>query len=185
MFERFTRPLLDKLLREFPVNAEGLKYLNAALLAPSRNAQGTPFNMVSALPNAKMGFTVENESKDVERQFSLLRTFDPDCIGFSNQPGAVELRYIGRNGRNVRTNYTPDSIAFYRCKGTFVEELKPANQRSRLEEIYPGRYYVRSDGTYGSKPVEAVFKNMGIGFSLRFSDEINEVGHRNRQFLHT
>ena len=141
--------------------------------------------MVSALPNAKMGFTVENESKDVERQFSLLRTFDPDCIGFSNQPGAVELRYIGRNGRNVRTNYTPDSIAFYRCKGTFVEELKPANQRSRLEEIYPGRYYVRSDGTYGSKPVEAVFKNMGIGFSLRFSDEINEVGHRNRQFLHT
>lgn len=185
MFEVFTRARLDQLLREFPVTAEGAKYIDAALTAPSRNAQGTPFNVVSALPNAKMGFTVDNESKDVERQFSLLRTFDGDCVGFANQPDPVELQYVGRNGKNIRTNYTPDSVGFYKSTGVAVEELKPASQRDKLEELYPGRYYLRNDGSYGSKPAEVVFGRMGIKFSLRFSDEINEVGHRNRQFLHT
>lgn len=185
VFEPFSRDKLDRLLREFPVSAEGLAYINQALAKPSRNAQGTPFNLVSALPNAKMGFTLEAESKDVERRFVLQKTFDPNCLGFATQPGRIELLYQGRNGKRVRTPYTPDCIQFDLTRGVVVEEFKPAADRDRLEDIYPGRYYARSDGSYGSQAAQEVFTPMGIRFDLRFSDEIDEVGHRNRNFLST
>lgn len=185
MFEQFKRSSLDKLLALHPVSAAGLSYINESLAKPSRNVQGTPFNVISAMPNAKMGMTLESESKDGERPHVLDKTFDDACLGFVTQPKAIELRYRGRNARVVRTSYTPDCLAFYREIGVIVEEWKPAPERDRLHELYPGKYRSNGDGSYGSDPIEAYFRPMGISFRLLFSDQVDGVGHRNRQFLAT
>lgn len=185
MFERFKRSSLDRLLALHPVSAAGLKYISESLAEPSRNVQGTPFNMIAATPNAKMGMTLESESKDGERPHVLEKTFDDACLGFVTQPKAIDLKYRGRNARMVRARYTPDCLAFYREVGVIVEEWKPAAERDRLHELYPGKYRMNSDGSFGSEPIENFFRPMGIGFRLLFSDQIHATGHRNRQFLLT
>ena len=185
MFKPFSREALDRLLAQKPVSVGALKYIEQSLKAPSRNVGGSTRNMIAATPNAKMGMTLESESKTGERPHVLEKTFDHACIGFVTQPGSIEIRYRGRNSRMVRTFYTPDCLAFYRDLGVIVEEWKPAKERAALMELYPGKYCVHVNGEYGSEPIESHFQPMGIKFRLRFSDEVTEIGHRNRQFLHT
>jgi len=66
-----------------------------------------------------------------------------------------------------------------------VEEYKPASERDELDEKYPGKYNRLPDGNYTSDAINRVLNPMGIGFSLRFSDEISTIGHRNRRLLYT
>lgn len=185
MFRPFSQDRLDEFLRQFPVSAAGLDYLNRALAAPSRNVAGTTKNVVSSIPNPKMSMSTQSESKDGERPHILNYTFIESCIGFSTQPPTIELNYRGRNGRVVRGPYSPDCLVFDVGRGVVVEEWKPADERDKLDELYPGKYCRGADGHWGSDPIEAVLSPMGIGFALRFSDEIDSISHRNRQFLYT
>ena len=107
------------------------------------------------------------------------------ALDLSPRPPTIELHYKGRNGRTVRTPYTPDCLAFYREVGVVIEEWKPASERDRLEELYPGKYRQNANGDFGSDAADAVYRPMGFKFRLRFCDEIDETAHRNRQFLHT
>jgi putative transposase len=185
MFKPFDRQLLDALLRKHPVTPTGLEYIERGLAAPSRNVQGTTKNMIGGIVNPKMGFVTQAESHSVERRFVLHYTFSEDCLGFTTQPPPVDLKYQGRNGRNVRTPYTPDALAFDIHKGIEVAEWKPASDRDHFEEKYPGRYYQRTDGSWGSAPAEAVFRPMGINFELRFDDEIPQLVTENQAYLYT
>lgn len=183
MFEPYSRERLESLLSEFPVTASGRAYIFDALAAPSRNVAGSTRNVVSHLPNPKMGFRTQSESNTGERPFILAHTFDDNVIGFSTQPPRIELAYRGKNDRFVRTTYTPDCIVFARGLGVVLEEWKPPSDRHTLDDRYPGRYQNLHDGAFTSGPVNAVVNPMGISFRLRFADEIPEIGHRNRQFL--
>ena len=140
---------------------------------------------MSNIPNPKMGMSTQSESKDGERPHILNYTFIDACLGFTTQLPTKELNYKGRNGRTVRTRYTPDCLVFDVERGIVVEEWKPAAERDKLDELYPGKYCLHSVGRWGSSAIEAVFRPMGIGFALRFSDEIDSISHRNRQFLYT
>lgn len=185
MFRPFSRELLDQLLRRLPVSDSGINYINRALAAPSRNVAGGTRNVVSNIPNPKMGLSTQSESKDGERPHILRYTFIDSCIGFTTQPPAIELMYTGRNGRKVRSPYTPDALVIDVERGIVVEEWKPAADRDRLDELYPGKYNRHADGRWGSEPIEAVLGPMAITFELRFSDEIDSISHRNRQYLYT
>jgi putative transposase len=185
VFERFSPDRLDAFFRLFPVSSKGQNYISRALEAPSRNVAGTTHNLISNIPNPKMGMSTQGESKDGERPHVLKYTFDKQCLGFTTQPPPIEIYYKGRNGRTIRTQYTPDCLLFDLERGVVVEEWKPWQDRERLEELYPGKFCSRPDGTYGSECIEAVLHPMGIKFALRFSDEISSISHRNRQLLYT
>ncbi len=185
MFRPFSLSLQDELLKRFPLSSEGMLYIKKALTAPSRNVGGTTRNMPSNIPNPKMGMTTQSESKSGERPHILSYTFDSNCVGFTTQPPSIELRYKGRNNHTVRTNYTPDCLVFDSNRGVVVEEWKPANERDKLHELYPGKYCKHTDGRYGSKVIESVLQPMGIRFQLRFSDEVTPYAHQNHQFLYT
>ena len=62
MFEPYSRERLESLLSEFPVTASGCAYIFDALAAPSRNVAGSTRNVVSHLPNPKMGFRTQSVS---------------------------------------------------------------------------------------------------------------------------
>lgn len=183
MLERFTIARLEALLRLKPVSAAGRRFIDEALAAPSRNVQGTTKNVVSDIPCPKMSANAQAESWTAENPFTLQHIFDPRVVGYTNQAPRIEVAYQGKNGRAVRTTYTGDSLIFHDQRGVIVEEWKPASDREVLAEKYPGKYVRLPDGSFSSEPIQCVLEPMGIGFSLRFSDEVSSIGHRNRRFL--
>lgn len=184
-FERFTRERLESYLSLHPLSPQGRQFLESALEAPSRNAQGTTQNVVSDLPCPKMWGNAQAESWSSENPFTLSYIFDPDIIGYTNQVPKIELIYKGRNNRSVRSPYTGDCLCLSRRRGVVLEEWKPAGDRGRLEEKYPGKYQKLESGEYTSLPISSVVRPWGINFAVRFSDEITSTAHRNRRFLYS
>lgn len=183
-FENFTMTRLEALLRSFPLSPGGRRFVDAALTAPSRNAQGTTRNVVSDIPCPKMWGNAQSESWSAENAFVLKHIFDEEVIGYATQVPPLELKYRGRNGHMVRTPYTGDCLTLHASRGILLEEWKPASDRGQLEEKYPGKYQRLDSGDYTSEPIDAIVASWGIKFIVRFSDDISSIGHRNRRFLH-
>lgn len=184
-FERFSRERLELVLAAHPVTPEGRKYIESALSAPSRNVQGTTRNVVSDLPCPKMGGNAQSESWSDENRANTAHVFDPNVVGYTNQVPRLELIYQGRNGRRVRAPYTGDCLRFDLKEGVVLEEWKPASDRGKLEEKFPGKYRQLESGDYISEPIANIVNPMGIKFAVRFSDEISTTAHRNRCFLYS
>ena len=182
-FERFSREHLESCLSRHPVTPHGRQFLESALEAPSRNAQGTTRNVVSDLPCPKMWGNAQAESWSAENPFTQAHIFNPDIIGYTNQVPPIELHYKGRNGRTVRSPYRGDCLSFSTEQGVVLEEWKPASDRGQLEEKFPGKYQRLESGEYTSIPISAVVNPLGIKFVVRFSDEISSTAQRNRRFL--
>lgn len=185
VFEPFTLERLQTLLRQRPLTAAGERYVQEALDEPSRNVGGTARNVSSTIPNPKMGFTLQSESRTGERPWILALTYDDDCLGLVTQAPKLSLAYKGRNGRFVRYQYTPDCLVFSWSRGFIAQEWKPSGERGRLADLYPGKYRRREDGSYGSLPIEDALRPLGIAFEVKFDDELSDVGNRNRDFLYT
>lgn len=182
-FEVFTKARLEAYLRKHLLSADGLEYLRKALTAPSRNVQGSTKNVVSDVPCPLMGMNMQTESWRTEHPFTLEKIFNPDIVGYVNQPPVLELSYRGKNNRKVRTSYTPDSLSLNDRTGTVLEEWKPASARKSLLEDCPGKYRLDEDGIYRSDPIDEAIKGWGMTFQVRFSDEITSIAERNRKFL--
>lgn len=183
-FERFTPERLNEFLTKHLLSPEGKLFLESALAEPSRNAQGTTRNVVSDLPCPKMWGNAQAESWSAENPFTLKHIFDPNVIGYTNQLPPLDLRYKGRNGRTVRAPYRGDCLNLDAQDGPLLEEWKPASDFGVLEEKFPGKYERTAAGEYVSVPISQIVNPWGIKFVVRFSDEIDPIGHRNRRFLY-
>jgi putative transposase len=183
MFTRFSRKALDDLLEKFPLLQEGREYLDAALKAPSRNVRGTTTSMISDNPCPKMMCNVQAESDTAEGRAALNYLFDHDVIGYLDQPPALEIDYIGRNGRRVRTHTTPDFLVIRRSSGFCIDEWKVATDRTVLPEKNVGRYITTAEGTVDAPPVREAAEVLGFQFAVRFSDEIPLNRTLNQRFL--
>lgn len=184
-FERFTQERLKDLLAIHSLSQQGMKFLENALAAPSRNVQGTRRNVVSDLPCPKMWGNAQAESWSAENALTLEHIFNFDIIGYTNQVPPIELLYKGKNNHTIRSRYTGDCLCFDSRRGIVLEEWKPASDRGLLEEKYPGKYLRLETGEYSSAPISDVLAPWGIQFVVRFSDEVSSIATRNRRFLYT
>lgn len=181
-FTKFTNTELEELLRHFPLTPEGRAFVETAFAAPSRNAQGTTRNMVSDTRCPKMGCNSQSESTTVERPGVLAYIFNEDVLGYLDQAPPLELDYIGKNGRRVRTPYRCDFLVFYRSRGCVLEEWKPAEAQDTLPSERPGRYEVNDAKKLRSPPAEQAAQPLGIHYVVRTSDEIS--GNRFLNYKH-
>lgn len=184
MVKRFTTERLEALLKIKPVSQAGREFIFKALEKPSRNVQGTTMNVASDIPCPKMWGNAQTESWSVENPFTLEHIFNDAVIGYTNQVPRIELFYKGRNGKNIRSPYTGDCLRIDENLGVVVEEWKPSSDRQSLEEKYPGKYEKDEAGVYNSAAIRLVLDPMGIGFTVRFSDEVSSIAHRNRRYLY-
>ncbi|EYC52737.1 hypothetical protein AZ34_00435 [Hylemonella gracilis str. Niagara R] len=182
-FERFTLNKLNQFLLEFPVSEAGKDYIDRAYLAPSRNVQGGTRNVVSDIPCPKMGVAMPTESQSVEFKFCLAHIFSSQILGYLMQPPSLELRYLGRNDKKVRSLYTPDCALFDWRSGVYLEEYKSASDREHLLRLHPGKYAQANDRNFICPPALDVVHPWGFRFRVRFDDEIHAIGHANRLFL--
>lgn len=183
VFEPFTDTAFQDFLKVHQITSEGIKYILEARLGPSRNVAGTPYNQISDIPCPKMRGNTQAESATNEYPHTLLNIFDPQVLGYFDQPSTIGLCYQGRNRKTVRAPYTADSLVLHWQDGVILEEWKPASDKEKLEEKYPGKFQRLKDGSYISAPISEIIDPLGLKFRLRFSDEVTQIGHANRKFL--
>jgi putative transposase len=184
-FEPFTQDKLLTLLATHPVTKAGRVYIDSALGEPSRNVAGSLYNQISDIPCAKMQWSSQAESATTEQPITLQHIFDLGVAGYCNQPPPLSLCYQGKNGRTVRTRYTPDCLLLDWREGIFIEEWKPSSDKDSLQEKYPGRFTKSANGTWRSPAIEEAIRPLGFRFRLRFSDEVSAIGHANRTYLYS
>lgn len=182
-FVPFSQERLSQFIADYAIAPEAVNYINAAYEAPSRNVQGGTKNLASDIPCPKMMAIMPSESWSTEYMFALDHIFDSRTLGYLNQPPPINVKYVGRNGKKVRGRYTPDSLVLHFDRGVYLEEYKSASDRPDLLTKHPGKYAIAPDGSVYSSPIESELKALGIKFGVRFSDEIDPVGHSNRVFL--
>lgn len=182
-FTKFTRTELEELLCRFPLPVEGRAFVDAAFEAPSRNVQGTTRNMVSEIQCPKMDCFAQSEGGTTERPAVFDYIFNNDVLGYLDQAPPIELDYVGKGGRRIRTPYRCDFLVFYRSRGCVLEEWKPADAVETLPLARQGRYEHNPSGRLKSPPAERAAQQLGIHYVVRTSDEISENRFLNHKHL--
>ena len=130
-----------------------------------------------------MGIVIQCESRNVEHALVELNEFDPEVLYCLHQPG--RLYVVGRKnakGRDTGNWCTPDYLVVRRGEICLVE-CKPASALRRNASS-PDPRFVRDDaGDSGWPAAEAAAAEMGLGFRVFSSEEVNPTWHRNVRFL--
>lgn len=181
--DTFTAEALEELLKQFDIPQATRQLIRKALVAPERRVQTTPFNSPSRLPCPKMGLVMQSESRTVERKAILSYMFNPDVLGYLDNPFALDLIYRTSTGKRIRHPYVVDDIVFYRSTGPALEEWKDDSAVGTLLEKNPGRYCMSEDGKLRSLPAEIAAKSLGLPYRIRLGSELSDVAYRNYDFL--
>lgn len=181
--EMFTVDALEELLRRFGIPEQTCQMIRRAVVAPERRVQTTPFNSPSRLPCPKMGLVMQSESRTVERKAVLHYLFDPDVLGYLDNPFSLDLIYTTATGKRIRHPYVVDEIVFYRSAGPALEEWKDDSEVNNLLQKNPGRYCKSQDGALRSPAAEAAAESLGLPYRIRLGSELSDIAYRNHDFL--
>uniref|UniRef100_B8HXC0 Integrase catalytic region n=1 Tax=Cyanothece sp. (strain PCC 7425 / ATCC 29141) TaxID=395961 RepID=B8HXC0_CYAP4 len=150
--------------------------------SPSRRVQSGRGNVSGNYPSRKMGVTIQFEShrNELARIYEL--EHDPGVLEYYDQPPKIELDYLSKNGRRVRTQYTPDFFVI-RNDSAGWEECKTEDDLKQLAEDSPNRYQRAEDNRWRCPPAEAYALPLELYFQVRSSAEINWIFQQNFVWL--
>ncbi|MBW4558807.1 MAG: hypothetical protein KME59_23385, partial [Trichormus sp. ATA11-4-KO1] len=94
----------------------------------------------------------------------------------------IELNYISKSNRQVRTSHTPD---FFVIEVNWVgwEEFKPISELIKKAQQQPNRYVQNEAGNWLCPPGEEYAQKYGLNYRLRTDIEQNVIRLRNYQWL--
>jgi transposase InsO family protein len=127
----------------------------------------------------KMGNTIQFESHRGELAHIMDRLeHDKRVLEFYDQPSKIELNYLSKNGRKVRTTHTPDFFVMERNWAGW-EEFKTIEELERKVEEQPNRYQQDEEGNWYCPPGEESAGKYGLGYRVCSSAELNPRRLRN------
>ena len=100
-FELLPFDEVEQRMRSAGLTDEGLAWVRTSLSKPARNVQGRHGNRRSEFFSPKMGFSIQTESHSVERVIALRLEWNPDVIGYADQPAPVDALLYARDGRQT------------------------------------------------------------------------------------
>lgn len=148
---------------------------------PSRKVQGNASNVIGTYPSTKMGSTAQFDSHTVEMAFIKEYEFDDDVLEYYDQPGPIQIEYVGKGGRRVVTYTTPDFFVIRRNGIAGWEECKTASDLEVFEK--KSDRFIREDGQWISPCSAKYAQQFGLYFRVKSSGEINWVQQRNIDYL--
>ncbi|MEM5371646.1 DDE-type integrase/transposase/recombinase [Paraburkholderia azotifigens] len=165
--------------------------LESRTLAPTRQCSARKGNIVSRYTSRKMGTRLTTESKRVEFPAVVKADFDGFTHEIYCQPKQVKIPTVVRrfaSSRGKVTEYTveipctPDvlSLGDY---GPFLDEWKTESELKDSARNNPQRFYKSEDGTWHCPEREAFFKEMGITYRVRSSEEHDDLFASNLEHL--
>ncbi len=149
---------------------------------PARRVRSAAGNVAVRYASHKMGVTIQAESHRVELAGLYEYEHDRRVLEFYDQPPAIKLVYLAKNGRQVSVWHTPDYFVL-RADSIGWEEWKTDEGLERLSQTMPDRYYRDAAGRWRCSPGERFAEQLGLRYGLRLSSEIDWVLQRNLRFL--
>ena len=153
------------------------------LSPPSRRVQGNYGNVCGNYCSQKMGHTIQFESHRGELAHIIDKLeHNRQVLEYYDQPPPIELNYISKSNRQVRTSHTPD---FFVIEVNWVgwEEFKPISELIKKAQQQPNRYVQNEAGNWLCPPGEEYAQKYGLNYRLRTDIEQNVIRLRNYQWL--
>jgi putative transposase len=147
-------------------------------LAPTRADSARVGNMISHYTSKKMGTRLVTASKGVEFRAVVKADFDGYTHEIYCQPKQVKIptvvKFTSSRGKVIEYQpelpCTPDLLQLSDY-GPFVDESKTEQQLQALAKKNPHRFFKSEDGTWHCPEREAFFKELGITYRVRSSEE--------------
>lgn len=150
---------------------------------PSRRVQGNYGNVCGNYCSEKMGKTIQFESHRGELAHIVDNLeHEKTVLEFYDQPPKIELSYLSKSGRKVRTGHTPD---FFVIETDWVgwEEFKTQEKLVHKAEEQPNRYIQDAEGNWDCPPGREYAKKHGLDYRVRTSAELHPIRLRNWAWL--
>lgn len=149
---------------------------------PSRRVESGAGNVACRYASRKMGLTIQAESHRNELPFLVLWDHDDISHEFYDQPPKISRRYRNRAGRVVTYMHTPDFFLLQEGFAGWVENK--TEKWLREQEAKGAELYVRdADGKWRCPSGEEYAAQLGLGYQVKSSAEINWTRLRNTDFL--
>ena len=175
---------VEQRMRSAGLTDEGLAWVRTSLSKPARNVQGRHGNRRSEFFSSKMGFSIQTESHSVERVIALWLEWNPDVIGYADQPAPVDALLYARDGRQTgRRDHVLDYL-YVRTNGECwaIKCMARDSLEQRLAEKQ--HLYARNrDGVPQYLPVVETLTGFGVHHRVATPEETGIMFVRNLECL--
>lgn len=174
--------LLDH-VSQFDLTPEAYSYVHKTITEqPSRVVgQYATGNVCGNYSSPSMGCSIQYESHGSELALILRWERDPNVLAYFDQPPPVELFRKDKNGRNIRTTYTPDYLVITR-NSIEIDEAKPGAKIKALSKKYPDQWVQREED-WAYVPAEVAFAQLGLLHVVRNTSTFSRVETSNLKTL--
>lgn len=149
---------------------------------PERRVSSGANNVACHYASKKMGFTIQAESHKNELAAVVGWEFDDRTYEIYDQPQKLKFSYIGKNGRTVSYQSTPDFFLLQEGFAGWVE-CKPEDELQKIAETGSKLFIKDEQGKWRCPAGEAAAAEFGLKFIVRSSAENNVTFLRNLDFL--
>lgn len=171
-------------LKRLRIPRNGIDYVMSVRSSPPQRRVEGRQKLVSPVRYASQTMThvVQGEGYTLEGYLVLQFEYNTrDVLEFWDQPNSIPIEGTRRDGRSLRTKYTPDYLVICR-DAVAIYEAKSESDLDLLCESRPDDW-VRIDGVYHYRPAEAVFGPLGITHKVVSSTAFNAVHAENLSLL--
>ncbi|GAM14268.1 TnsA endonuclease N-terminal domain-containing protein [Mesobacillus selenatarsenatis] len=149
---------------------------------PARRVGGGKNNVPGDLKSAKMGFSIQFESNDVELPTVYMMEIDENILEYYDQPPSLKVNYVNDIGRNIGYMYTPDYFVISKS-GAYWIEVKTEGDLIKLSQKKNSKYFKDKDKRWRYSPGEEYAKRLGLDFKVISTEVFSWTFIRNMMFL--
>lgn len=138
-------------------------------------------NVISGLPSAKAGCTIQTESRTAEHARAIELEYSKTVLLFMDQTPIVNVVRTSPKGGKIHGSYTADLLVLD-DSGPRVEEVKKDSEMEKLVRKNPTDWVISETGvTY--RPALEAFTEIGLPFSVVLSSATNPIRTDNLKLL--
>ena len=157
----FGQAELDRYLFEHKITGPANEYIRGAAAGLSRDVRPSGFaSKCVEYQSHKMGVTVSTESDTGEYVFARKLEYDPQVLGYYEQPPKVELHRQTKRGYKRLTPYHPDFLVL-KIDGPIVVQVKKLKTLDDLVASSPD-WVKEVDGSYRDLPADQKFADQQL-----------------------
>lgn len=164
---------------------DGLAYIkNADESMPARRVRRSKFNGAVRQAGETMPFVQEGESHTGEYPLLLECDWSQAVVRYYMQPPSLDLDYVNKNGKRVRTRSTPDCLVeLADGRAAIVEMVSEQEAQNESASGNPRFRLDDSTGRYVDAPMAERCRPLGIASVLLTTGDVNPTLIENYLFL--
>lgn len=172
---------LESYIAGHNLQPQAADYLRAASRGLSRNVGTSGYASVKTeYQSAKMGTSINTESRTGELAFAIHLEHDPDVIGYYEQPPVVDCHRALKSGIIRLVPYRTDFLVLHK-KGPCAVQIKPADKLDQLTEKSPD--WILEGENYRDLAAERAFSALQLPHKVVCISQLSKLRTANISLL--